>query len=466
MTGKGRTKMKGSLVIWAWVSGWIWVSGGPNFILILTDDHGWTSTSVRMDADNALSRSDYHETPSLERLAAGGMRFSAGYAPAAICTPTRRSVLFGESLLRMGPDDGLAERYDPKRGGYTTIPLALKAVDAGYRAAHFGKWHIKSEPYSPEDYGFDESDGNTSNDDGNRHEYQADKWKNIYLVEEPKRVGRVTERGISFMRRSVAAGAPFFLQVSHYATHVDIQTRPETYEHFSNKPRGRVHDHPGYAGMLSDLDGAIGELLDAVEALGIADNTYIVMMADNGGVEYIPPTRNKLSKVGENGRLQRNDPLRGGKWVLYEGGIRVPFMISGPGIPAGSQCDVPVAGYDLLPTFVSLAGGGGQLPPTLDGGDLSPLLDDGQGTVKRFIEGLVFHRYAPGYLHSAIRQGDYKLVRFWKKNLARPAGVELYDLSTDLSEQHDLSESMPAKAEALSDLLDTYIKTVRADVEG
>jgi arylsulfatase A len=445
---------------------WLRGFGAPNYILILTDDHGWTSTSVGMDAANPLSRSDYHETPSLERLAGKGMRFSQGYAPAAICTPTRRSILFGESLLRMGPDEGFAERYDPKQGGYTTIPLALKTVDADYRAAHFGKWHIKSEPYSPEDYGFDESDGNTSNDDGNRHEYAEDKWKNVYLTEAPKRVGRITERGISFMRRSVESGAPFYLQLSHYATHVDIQTRPETYTHFANKARGRVHDHPGYAGMLSDLDTAIGEILDAVEELGIADNTYIVMMADNGGVEFIPPTRNKLAKAGENGRLQRNDPLRGGKWVLYEGGIRVPFLIAGPGIAAGSQCDVPVIGYDLLPTFVSLAGGGVSLPTTLDGGDLSHLLTGGTDQVERFLDGLVFHRYAPGYLHSAIRQGDYKLVRFWKKNLARPAGEELYDLGTDLSEAEDLSDHLPAKTRELKELLDEYIQTVDANIEG
>jgi arylsulfatase A len=437
----------------------------PNFIVILTDDHGWTSTSTRMDKSLPTSASDYQETPNIDRLAKAGMRFSQGYSPAAICTPSRRSILFGQTQLRMGPDDGFDVRYDPVEKGFLTIPLMLKQTDARYRAAHFGKWHMKTGDFSPEDFGFDQSDGRTSNEDGSMWEDKEDKWKKTFLVESPKKIDRLTERGESFIRRSVQAGNPFFLQISHYATHVDIQTKPETYAHFSDKPRGRTHDHPGYAGMLADLDTGIGMILDEVERLGIAENTYIVIMADNGGAEFIPPAGNKLAPPGTNGRPSRNDPLRGGKWVLYEGGVRVPFVMKGPGIPADSQSDIPVIGYDLLPTFAELAGYPQAMPAYVDGGSFAGLLDDGLGEVSRPSDALIYHRYA-SYLHSSIRVGDYKLIKFWHDHPDHAEGIELFDLSKDLGETTDLAPQMPAKAKALEQQLLDYIASVDGNVTG
>lgn len=436
----------------------------PNIILILTDDHGWTSTSAGMDKTNPASRSDFHETPNIDRLALNGMRFSQGYAPAAICTPTRRSILFGQTQFRQGGDDGFDERYHPYEKGYLTIPLMLKAANSEYRAAHFGKWHQKTGVFSPEDFGFDQSDGRTSNGDGNMYEYKDDKWKNVFITGDPKRSERISGRGASFIRRNVATGNPFFLQLSYYATHVDIQAKEETYNHFSSKPRGRVHDHPGFAAMLNDLDTAIGSVLDAVEAAGIADNTFIIFMADNGGAEFLPPSRFKLAPPGTSARLQRNDPLRGGKWVLYEGGIRVPFVISGPGIPAGSQSDVPVVGYDLLPTLAELAGYPEALPSTLDGGSIVPLLDDGHGEVRRPQPALFHHREAGGYLHSAVRMGDYKLIKFWKKNYAWGPRSELYNLAEDVGEATDLAGQMPEKVRQMEQVLADYLESIDAEL--
>lgn len=437
----------------------------PNFILILTDDHGWTSTSSRMDKALPTSASDYQETPHIDRLAKAGMRFSQGYAPAAICTPSRRSILFGQTHFRMGPDDEFGIRYDPHEKAFLTIPLMLKQTDARYRTAHFGKWHMKTGDYSPEDFGFDQSDGRTSNGDGSIWENKEDKWKKTFLVEAPKGIDRLTGRGASFIRRNVQSGNPFFLQISHYATHVDIQTKPETYDRFSNKPRGRTHDHPGYAGMLADLDSGIGVILDEVERLGIADHTYILIMADNGGVEFIPPVGNKLAPPGTSGRPSRNDPLRGGKWVLYEGGVRVPFIMKGPGILADSQSDVPVIGYDLLPTIAELAGYQKAMPAYVDGGSFAGLLDDGLGAVSRPTDALIHHRYA-SYLHSSIRVGDYKLLKFWHDHSNHAAGIELFDLSKDLGETNDLAKKMPAKAKALERQLLDYIESVDGNVTG
>ena len=437
----------------------------PNFILILTDDHGWTSTSTPMDRALLNSGSDYHETPNIDRLARGGMRFSQGYAAAAICTPSRRSILFGQTHLRLGPDEGFEDRYHPYEKAFLTIPLMLKEADARYRSAHFGKWHQKTGDYSPEDFGFDQSDGRTSNGDGSIWEYKEDKWKKTFLVNAPKGIDRLTGRGASFMRRNVESGNPFFIQISHYATHVDIQTKPETYDRFSRKPRGRAHDHPGYAGMLADLDTGIGVILDEVDELGISENTYILIMADNGGVEFIPPVSNKLAPPGTNGRKSRNDPLRGGKWVLYEGGVRVPFIVKGPGVSANSQSDVPVIGYDLLPTIADLAGYAKSMPDYIDGGSFSNLLDDGVGRVERPTDALFHHRYA-SYLHSSIRVGDYKLLKFWSNSSNHKAGVELYDLSKDLGEMTDLTQQLSGKAKELEAMLMGYIEKVDANVTG
>jgi arylsulfatase A len=441
------------------------VASPPNFILILTDDHGWTSTSTMMDSARNDSGSDYHETPNIDRLTSRGMRFSQGYSPAAICTPSRRSILFGQTHFRMGPDEEFEERYHPYQKSYLTIPLMLKQADSRYRAAHFGKWHQKTGIYSPEDFGFDQSDGRTSNGDGSIWENKEDKWKKTFLVDAPKGIDRITGRGASFMRRSVTQGNPFFLQISHYATHVDIQAKPETYARFARKPRGRTHDHPGYAAMLSDLDTGIGVIMDEVEALGISDNTYIVIMADNGGAEFIPPVSNKLAPPGTNGRPSRNDPLRGGKWVLYEGGVRVPFVVSGPGIPANSQSDVPVIGYDLLPTFAELAEFKEKMPDYVDGGSFVSLLDGGEGEIDRPSDALYFHRYA-SYLHSSIRVGDHKLLKFWHDHPNHEAGIELYDLSADIGETNDLAERLPGKARELERRLLDYIESVMGNVSG
>jgi arylsulfatase A-like enzyme len=207
--------------------------------------------------------------------------------------------------------------------------------------------------------------------------------------------------------------------------------------------------------MLHDLDSSIGELLDHVQALGIADNTYIFFMADNGATEFLPPVKNRLDPPGVFNMPMRNFPLRGGKWTLYEGGIRVPMIVAGPGVKANSQCDVPVVGWDLLATFSALAGKA-VLPGVSDGGSFEPLLKhEGKGPVQRNTPGLFFHRYNDHYPHSAYVTGDYKVITFWKTGK-----VELYDLSHDAGELHDLASSNPRKATAMVKELTDYMDRV------
>lgn len=430
----------------------------PNIIFILADDLGWSSLSFRMQQDQAHSLSDYHETPNLARLAGEGMRFSRGYAPASICSPSRRSILFGQTPTRLG-SESFAENYNPRTTKHVTIPRALKAIDARYQTAHYGKWDMRAGFY-PEDAGYDESDGDTGNRHGNIFTGTDDKWTTHFMHDDPKLAFSLAGRATNFMERQVRSGNPFYLQVSHYATHVDIQARPDTYAKYKEKKKGNIHDDPGFAAMLEDLDRSIGQILDEVERLGISDNTFIFFMADNGATEFIPPVRNRLDHPSTFKSPMRNFPLRGGKWTLYEGGIRVPFLVKGPGIASNSQCEVPVAGWDLFPTFCDLAGKPLSPLVRVDGGSFVALLKNGgRGEVKRPVPQMVFHRYNNGYPHSALIDGDHKILKFWKTGR-----VEVYDLKKDPGEVKDISEDEPMLTRTLAARLAEYLSDVRPEL--
>lgn len=425
----------------------------PNFILILTDDQGWTSSSQLMDDNIPNSKSDYFETPAIEKLAERGMRFSNGYSPSALCCPTRRSIQFGQTPMRQGDDEQFEQNYYPGYAKHLTIPQILKLIEPGYKTAHYGKWDLRAGIF-PEDLGYDESDGNTGNKNGDMNSTKQSKWDDIFLNNDPKRIETITARALNFMQRNVKTGNPFYLQVSHYATHVDIQTTEEMYNKYLLKNKGGIHSNPGWAGMLENLDSGVGRVLEMIDELGIAENTYLIFMADNGGVEFIPPVRNKFDHPSVFLSRPRNYPLRGGKWTLYEGGIRVPFIVVGPGIKAGSQCDVPVVGWDILPTISELAGNKNPLPEDIDGASFLPLLENGnRGNMNRKNEELIFHYF--GKTHSAIRVGDFKLIKFW--NLKR---TELFNLKNDPMELTDISAIDTKKVKDLEMKLNIYMDEV------
>jgi arylsulfatase A-like enzyme len=283
------------------------------------------------------------------------------------------------------------------------------------------------------------------------------KWTDLFLNNDPKRIETITDRALNFMGRQVKAGNPFFLQVSHYATHVDYQAKEATHKKYQQKAKGEIHSNDKYAAMLEDLDAGIGKILDKIEALGIGDNTYVIFMSDNGAVEAVPPIKNKFDHPSTLSFKTNNYPLRGGKWTLYEGGIRVPFMVIGPGVKGGTQSNIPVTGWDILPTLSDLAGNKNSLPPNLDGVSFKPLLlKADQGTASRKDDGLVFHYF--GKSHSSIRVGDDKLIKFW--NLKK---IELYNLKADPGELHDLATTDPKKASALEAKLIGYMEKVHAE---
>jgi len=328
---------------------------------------------------------------------------------------------------------------------HMTLPRALKLANPKYQCAHFGKWGEKMIS-SPEECGYDVSDGHTGNVTGG----MADKMQPAHIVADPKRTGSVTDRSIEFIRKQIKAGKPFYTQVSYYAVHLRTELRQASLEKYKKKGAPDRAYSQGWAGMLEELDRGIGRLLDELDTLGISDNTYVVFTTDNGGRGTVPGGNPKSPAP--------NVPLSGAKHSLLEGGIRVPLIVRGPSIKAGSVCRVPVAGYDFLPTFYALAGGKGDVSEELDGGSFVPLFSDPEtDSVKRPIEGLIFSR--PRQRMAAIRAGKWKLLA--EVNAKREIqSSKLFNVVEDIAEKNDLFTTQADKAKQLQARLKTYLETV------
>lgn len=427
----------------------------PNILLILTDDHGWSQLSARMDPRLPASMSEYLETPNMNRIMNEGMRFTSGYSPAPLCTPTRRSILCGTTAARSGSE--FRSPWIPAQ--HLTIPKALQRANADYRCAHFGKWGEQMIS-TPEECGYHASDGMTGNNTGGMPSSlgvkggHADGPPHFIDNEDPKRTPSMTTSAIAFMRKQAKAGKPFYVQASYYAQHLSVVCSEETLAKYESKGVPDRGYPPAWAAMMEELDRGVGRLLNTLDELGIADNTYVFFTADNGGRGTVPG--------GDTKRQATNHPLTGAKHSLYEGGIRVPFMARGPGIKAGSVSRVPVAGYDFLPTFFDLAGGAGSLGDEVDGASFKPLLHNPQTkTIKRPHNALIFHR--PGKFESAIRQDRHKLFVKWTPQ-GKIAATELYLVDPNPTEQgHDLAKRNPKKANALQKQLLEYLESVDAE---
>jgi arylsulfatase A-like enzyme len=427
----------------------------PNFIVILTDDQGWGTTSVMMDPLVPESKSDFFKTPNIERLAAAGMRFSEAYASHCNCSPSRAALQTGRSpaalhitdiIERNGGENYVGNKLIPPHHlselskNDPTIAELLKAYNPAYRAGHFGKWHLAGG--GPQNHGYDASDGPTMNGEGSRR---------TNLPDDPKQIFGVTRRAIQFMQTQVKEGRPFYLQVSHYATHEANQSRPTTRARFRNAPKGTRHVNVPFAAMLADLDTGIGQLLDAVKAAGIGDHTYIIYTSDNGSIPTNDP-----------GNI--NGPIRGWKASVWEGGIRVPFMVVGPGVKPGTVSRTPIVGYDILPTICDLAGPN-TWPKAVEGGSMkSLLLSDGKATVKRPNNYLVFHwphyqlekRSTPD---TTLLVDGWKLHYWWETDK-----VQLFHLDQDLGESKDVATSQSERAASMKELLTRYLTTVHAQL--
>jgi arylsulfatase A len=257
----------------------------------------------------------------------------------------------------------------------------------------------------------------------------------------------MAQRAEEFMKESMQAGKPFYLQLSWNALHASENANRATLAKYQAKLSGENEKRISTAAITEDLDAGVGIVIDAIDRLGLAKNTIIIYMSDNGS--------------GGGGRGKAAG-LHGGKGGVWEGGIRVPFIIAGPGVQANAWSHTPIVGYDLFPTFCEWARiDRSKLPTGIEGGSIAALVSsDGLGTVQRPNEGLVFHfphYQGEGGPQSSIRVGDWKLIHFYEDQRD-----ELYNLKDDLSERKNLINQATEQAQDLHQRLDKYLAQVEA----
>lgn len=422
-----------------WLGSPVGADQRPNIVFMLSDDQAWDGLSVAMHPEMENSKSALYETPVLAALARQGMRFSAAYAPSPVCASTRCSLQTGRSAA--ANHWTRAGRSVRASAGHKLIPpqsirdLPDEAVtigeqlqQAGYATAHFGKWHLQGG--GPGKHGYDVHDGNAGNE-------RAAQFQDPNPVD----IFGMAERAEQFMAECQSREQPFFIQMSWLALHSPENALQTTKQKYAGKGRGRAARR---AAITEDLDTGVGRVLAAIDQLGLADNTYVIYMSDNGS--------------GQSGALH------GGKGSVWEGGIRSPLIVRGPGIVPNSWCHVPVVGYDFYPTCCEWAGIENKtLPPSIEGGSLVPLLQhNGAGEVERPHAALVFHfpHYQAGDgPHTALRDGDWKLIRF-----DVPSTTKLFDLSQDIAEQQDLAVEHPERVRQMTAALDHYLAEIGADL--
>jgi len=431
------------------VSAAAYASERPNIVFMMSDDQAWNGLSVPMHPDLDWSKSSIVDTPNLEKLAAQGMRFSAAYAPASVCSPTRISLQTGKSSAAMhwtkaAPAETGHKMIEPRN--IRSIPASEITIgellqSAGYATAHYGKWHINGG--GPAAHGYDEGDGEI----GNEYAHQ-------YGDPNPADIFGMAKRAVAFMEKNKRANKPFFIQMSWHALHAPQNALKTTLTKYAQK-MGRSVDEKrvGSAAIAENLDTGVGMVVDAIDRLGLADNTFVIYMSDNGSG----------GGGGKGGKRGSRDGLAGGKGGVWEGGIRSPMIIRGPGIPAASWCHERVVGYDFYPTYCEWAGiPVSKLPPRIEGGSIAGLLGDGRGSVKRPREEMVFH--FPHYQggdgpHSALFLGNHKLMKFYEDGR-----LALFDIKADVSEQNDLSQRMPQRVKELDSLLVKYLRDIDAQM--
>ncbi len=440
----------------------------PNIVLIFVDDWAWCGSPVRMDDNMPNSQMPVLRMPNLEKMARDGMKFRNAYAGAPQCSPSRVCVQTGQSAARSGftvfmKPNKQGQIFDTTKR-YAQFPVVpctsdseidLNAVTiaevlrlAGYVSAHFGKWHMRGDPG---DHGYIAHDGDTTNKEGNQK-----------IPGDPKLMFSVTKRSIEFIEKQHKAGKPFYLQISHYAMHAGRECLPETRRKYAKHPllqkfykeaekqKRKItykRDPATWLGMGEDLDGRIGAVLNKLEDLGIRDNTYVIVTADNGyRHKFFPGLR---------------QPLHGSKWWLWQGGVRVPMIVTGPGIKGESVCNDNVINYDFLPTFVEWAGGDPSKLKNIDGVSLAGLMR-GEKTERTFRERFLYFHY-PHYRtsmpHSAIVSGKMKVIHFYE----RPDIPMLFDLQ-DEREVKNIAVQSPKIHQRLFGEMMRYLKAVNARV--
>jgi arylsulfatase A-like enzyme len=428
----------------------------PNVVFILADDLGYT--------DLSCYGSKYYETPNIDKLASRGKRFTSGYTCGPNCQPTRAALMSGQYGPRTGVYTvGGIDRFNWQGrslrpvDNVTQLPLdrvtlAQSFKKAGYATAMFGKWHLGNQPdYHPAKRGFDEAIESAGRHFDFVTSPRVDYPQGTYLAD------FLTDKAEDFIRRH--KDGPFFLYLPHFGVHSPHEAKQALIDKFKSKAPAGGHHDPTYAAMIASVDESVGRITALLDELKLAENTLVIFSSDNGGVGGY-----ERAGVKKAGGITDNAPLRGGKGMLYEGGIRVPYIFTWPGkIQAATTSDQPINSVDLYPTMLEIVGG--QKPShVLDGVSYVSLLK-GEATART--RGPLYWHF-PGYLGagqdnwrttpvSVIRDGDWKLLEFLEDR-----HLELYNLRDDLSETKDLAAAMPDKVRELHSQLVAWRKEISA----
>jgi arylsulfatase A len=449
----------------------------PNIVFILADDLGW--------AELGCYGNDFNETPNLDRLAAEGMRFTQAYAAAPVCSPYRVALLTGLYPARVGIVDYLRPKDKALSTGYLTIAEILK--HNGYATGMIGKWHLTGYRYHgadieirAKDHGFEEElvseikgVGNGANFYPYKFRRQPVTWLNVKNKKLPGNeylVDRMNLEAIEFIERH--RSQPFFLYLSHFATHTILRGKEQLVAKYRKKhtpgrssrskcylcqdagKNGDPENHwaknynPHLAAMLESIDDGIGMIMKKLDELGLADNTIVVFTSDNGGEINVTS----------------NEPLRGGKSQLYEGGIRVPLIVRWPvKVPPNTVCREPTTNVDFYPTFLDAIGIKTAPKQPLDGMSILPLFIDPDARLER--KTLYWHypldkpHFLGGRSSGAIRRGDWKLIEFYDTG-----EVDLYNVAEDVTEKSNLADKHIVKVTELRRLLAQWRNEIGADV--
>jgi arylsulfatase A-like enzyme len=414
----------------------------PNILIILSDDHGYADVGFHGCRDIP--------TPNLDSLARKGVRFSNGYVSGPYCSPTRAGLLTGRYQQRFGHEFNPGTTDSENVGlplSETTIADRLKS--AGYVTGIVGKWHLGGVArFHPQRRGFDEFFGFL----GGAHPYFPGQGAPIYrgteaVVEQKYLTDAFAREAVSFVERNKKD--PFLLYLAFNAVHTPMHASDDRLRQFAS-----ITDlsRRKYAAMLTALDEGVGKVLESLRAAGLERDTLIVFLSDNGG-----PTM-----PGTTINASRNDPLRGSKRTTLEGGIRVPFVLSWKGtLPQGVVYEQPVIQLDILPTVLAAAGVKTESEWKLDGVNLLPFV---KGESSGTPHDALYWRLGE---QSAIRRGDWKLVRYDRtvddakarsdaQTEAKVTQPRLYNLARDPSEKEDLATARPEKVAELQSLWNSW----------
>ncbi|WP_018625943.1 sulfatase [Niabella aurantiaca] len=434
----------------------------PNIVFILVDDLGWS--------DLGYMGSTIYETPHIDQFAAQGMHFTDFYAAGPVCSPTRASILTGRNPVNTGvttvlisPDQDVD--YMAHHLALSEYTLAEALRDRGYATGLFGKWHLG---YQLEHWathqGFDVAIGGEASYNAwqvaypdrplpvpAKHlgQYYFSPYYNVHMEDGPvgENLGdRLTDETIRFIESR--KDRPFFAFLSFHAVHTPLDAKREVEAKFRKKINGlglleidenqngsrKYQNLPEYAAMVNQMDGNVGKLLKKLDDLGLSDNTIVVFSSDNGGKRSVTS----------------NLPLRGGKHMLYEGGIRIPVIVRWPGnIQPRSISHTPLISDDFYPTLLDLAGLSPVTRRRPDGISFKNVL---LGNLAGTNRGALYWHYPHGQFQGAVRREDYKLLYYYKTGK-----TELYDLKTDPGETKNLSKKEPERVAVMKKELHNWL---------